>query len=160
MRKLSDETDGILVSLDSEIIGDLQYPESKEFLSSLESFSLFKSTVKNVLISAASLIGVVTFVLALWWMHVFAFVWSGLGHCRRGEDESGPTAHCQLGASIEVELCFNGSTGTTTLHVTNASDTNTNQPTTVDTSLRNSNIRASKLLELCQAKIDSLTDQD
>ena len=159
MRKHSDETDGILVSLDSEIIGDLQYPESKEFLSSLESFSLFKSTVKHVLISAASLIGVVTFVLALWQMHVFAFVWSGLGHCR-GDDESGPTAHYQPGASKEVELRFNGSTGATTSHVTNASDTNTNQPTTVDTTLENSNIRASKLLELCQAKIDSLADQD
>ena len=67
--KLPDETDGISVSLDSEIIGDLQYPESKEFLSSLKSFSLFKSIVKNVLISAASITGVVTFVLALWWMH-------------------------------------------------------------------------------------------
>ena len=160
VRKHSDEIDGISVSLDSEIIGDLQYPESKEFLSSLKSFSLFKSTVKHVLILAASLIGVVTFVLALWRMHVFAFVWSGLGHCRRGEDESGPTARYQPGASKEVELHFNGSTGATTSHVTNASDTNTNRPTTVDTTLENSNIRASKLLELCQAKLDSLTDQD
>ena len=160
VRKHSDEIDGISVSLDSEIIGDLQYPESKEFLSSMKSFSLFKSTVKHVLILAASIFGVVTFVLALWWMHVFAFVWSGLGHCRRGEDESGPTAHYQPGASKEVELCFNGSTGTTTSHVTNACDTNTNQPTTVDTTLENGDIRASKLLELCQAKIDSLTDQD
>ena len=160
VRKHSDEIDGISVSLDSEIIGDLQYPESKEFLSSLKSFSLFKSIVKHVLILAASLIGVVTFVLALWQMHVFAFVWSGLRHCRKGEDESGPTACYHPGASKEVELRFNGSTGTTTSHVTNASDTNTNQPTTVDTTLENSNIRASKLLKLCQAKIDSLTDQD
>ena len=160
VRKHSDEIDGISVSLNSEIIGDLQYPESKEFLSSLESFSLFKSTVKHVLISAASLIGVVTFVLALWQMHVFAFVWSGLRHCRRGEDESGPTARYQPGASKEVELHFNRSTGATTLHVTNASDTNTNRSTTIDTTLENSTIRASKLLELCQAKIDSLTDQD
>ena len=83
VRKHSDGIDGILVSLDSEIIGDLQYPESKEFLSSLKSFSLFKSTVKHILILVASLIGVVTFVLALWRMHVFAFVWSGLKHCRR-----------------------------------------------------------------------------
>ena len=45
--KHSDGIDGISVSLDSEIIGDLQYPESKEFLSSLKSFSLFKSTVKH-----------------------------------------------------------------------------------------------------------------
>ena len=160
VHKHSDEIDGILVSLDSEIIGDLQYPESKEFLSSLKSFSLFKSTVKHVLISVASLIGVVTFVLALWQMHVFAFVWSGLRHCRRGEDESGPTARYQPGASKEVELHFNGSTGATTSHVTNASDTNTNQPTTVNTTIENSTLRASKLIELCQAKIDSLTDQD
>ena len=160
VRKLSDETDGISVSLDSEIIGDLQYPESKEFLSSLKSFSLFKPTIKHVLISAASLIGVVTFVLALWRMHVFAFVWSGLGHCGRGEDESDPTARYHPGATKEVELRFDGSTGTTTSHVTNANNTNTNQLTTVDTTLENSNIRASKLLELCQAKIDSLTYQD
>ena len=88
----SNGINGILVSLDSKIIGDLQYPESKEFLSSLKSFSLLKSIVKHVLILAASLIGVVTFVLALWQMHVFAFVWSGLKHCRRGEDESSPAA--------------------------------------------------------------------
>ena len=157
VRKHSDDIDGISVSLDSKIIGDLQYPESEEFLSSLKSFSLFKSTMKHVLISAASLIGVVTFVLALWWMHVFAFVWSGLRHCRRGEDESGPTARYQPGAPKEVELHFNGSTGSTS-HVTNASDTNTNQPTAVHTTTENSTLRASKLIELCQAKIDSLTN--
>ena len=55
--KHSDDIDGILVSLDSKIIGDLQYPESKEFLSSLKRFSLFKSIVKHVLISVVSLIG-------------------------------------------------------------------------------------------------------
>ena len=88
----SNGINGISVSLDSEIIGDLQYPESKEFLSSLKSFSLFKSIMKHILISAASLIGVVTFVLALWQMHVLAFVWSGLKHCRSGEDESSPAA--------------------------------------------------------------------
>ena len=71
-----------------------------------------------LLISAASITGVVTFVLALWQMHVFALVWSGLGHCRGGEDESGPTACYQPGASKEVELCFDGSSGTTTSHVT------------------------------------------
>ena len=160
VRKHSDGIDGISVSLDSKIIGDIQYPESKEFLSSLKSFPLFKSTVKHVLISVASLIGLVTFVLALWQMHVFTFVWSGLRHCRRGEDESGPAAQYQPGAPKEVELHFNGSTGATTLHVTNASDTNTNQPTTVNTTTGNSTLRASKLIELCQAKIDSLTDQD
>ena len=92
VHKHSDGINGISVSLDSKMIGDLKYPESKEFLSSLKSFSLFKSTVKHALISVASLIGVVTFVLALWQMHVFAFVWSGLKHCRRGEDKSGPAA--------------------------------------------------------------------
>ena len=45
-------------------------------------------------------------------------------------------------------------------HVTNASDTNTNQPFTVNTTIENSTLRASKLIELCQVKIDSLTDQD
>ena len=114
--------------------------------------------MKHVLISVASLIGVVTFVLALWWMHVFAFVWSGLRHCRRGEDKSGPTARYQPGASKEVELHFNGSTGATTSHVTNATDTNTNQPTTVNTTIENNTLRASKLIELCQATLDSLTD--
>ena len=93
-------------------------------------------------------------------MHVFAFVWSGLKHCRRGEDKSGPTARYQHGAPKEVELYFNGSTGATTLHVTNASDTNINQPTTVNTTIENSTLRASKLIELCQAKIDSLINQD
>ena len=48
----------------------------------------------------------------------------------------------------------------TTLHVTNASNTNTNQPTTINTTIENSNLRASKLIELCQAKIASLNDQD
>ena len=158
--KHSDEIDGISVSLDSKIIGDLQYPESKEFLSSLKGFSLFKTTVKQILISVASLIGVVTFVLALWQMHVFAFVWSGLRHCRRGEDESGPAARYQPGASKEVELCFNRSAGTTTSHVTNTTDTNIDQPTTVNTTIENSTLRASKLIELCQAKLDNLTDQD
>ena len=62
VREHSNGISGILVSLDSEIIGDLQYPESKEFLLSLKSFSLFKSIAKHVLILAASLIGVVTFV--------------------------------------------------------------------------------------------------
>ena len=98
VRKHSNGINGISVSLDSKIIGDLQYPESKEFLLILKSFSLLKSIVKHVLISAASLIGVVTFVLALWQMHVFAFVWSGLKHCRRGEDESSPAAQYQPGA--------------------------------------------------------------
>ena len=158
VREHSNGIDGISVSLDSEIISDLQYPESKEFLSSLKSFSLFKSIMKHILIFAASLIGVVTFVLALWRMHVFAFVWSGLKHCRRGEDESSPAAQYQPGAHGEVELCFNKSTGSTTSHVTNSN--NTNQPTTINTTIENSNLRASKLIELCQAKIDSLNDQD
>ena len=54
---------GILVSLDSEIIGDLQYPESKEFLLSLKSFSFVQIHCKTcTYFSAASLVGVVTFV--------------------------------------------------------------------------------------------------
>ena len=93
-------------------------------------------------------------------MHVFAFVWSGLKHCRRGEDKSNPAAQYQPRAHKEVELCFNESTGSTTLHVTNSNNTNTNQPTMINTTIENSNLRASKLIELCQAKIDSLNDQD
>ena len=88
------------------------------------------------------------------------FVWSGLKHCRRGEDKSSPAARYQPGAPREVELCFNESTGSTTSHVTNSNNTNTNQPTTINTIIENSNLRASKLIELCQAKIDSLNVQD
>ena len=76
-------TKGISVSLDSELINELQYPDSKEFLLTLKSISLIKTIFKHVLILAVSLSGVIAFILALWQMHVFAFVWSGLKHCRR-----------------------------------------------------------------------------
>ena len=66
----------------------------------------------------------------------------------------------QPGAHREVELCFNESTGSTTSHVTNSNNTNTIQLTTINTTIENSNLRASKLIELCQAKIDSLNIQD
>ena len=80
--KSSDGTRGISMSLDSKLINELQYPDSKEFLSTLKSISLIKTIFKYVLILAVSLSGVIAFILALWQMHVFAFVWSGLKHCR------------------------------------------------------------------------------
>ena len=83
LRKSPDGTKGISMSLDSELINELQYPDSKEFLLTLKSISLIKTIFKHVLISAVSLSGVIAFILALWRMHVFAFVWSGLKHCRR-----------------------------------------------------------------------------
>ena len=70
------------MSLDSKLINELQYPDSKEFLLTLKSISLIKTIFKHVLILAVSLSGVIAFILALWRMHVFAFVWSGLKHCR------------------------------------------------------------------------------
>ena len=70
------------MSLDSKVIGELQYPDSKEFLSTLKSLFLIKIILKHVLILAVSLISAIAFILALWQMHVFAFVWSGLKQCR------------------------------------------------------------------------------
>ena len=70
------------MSLDSDLMGELQYPESKEFLSGLKSLSKLKTIIKHVLILAVSLISMISFILALWQMCVFAFVWSGLKHCR------------------------------------------------------------------------------
>ena len=63
-------------------MGELQYPESKEFLLGLKSSSKLKTIIKHVFISAVSLISTIGFILALWQMCVFAFVWSGLKHCR------------------------------------------------------------------------------
>ena len=83
LHKSPDGTKGISMSLDSELINELQYPDSKEFLSTLKSISLIKTIFKHVLISAVSLSSVIAFILALWQMHVFAFVWSGLKHCRQ-----------------------------------------------------------------------------
>ena len=64
--KSSDRIRDISVALDSEVIGELQYPESKEFLLSLKSISLIKTVLKHVLISAVSLISAIVFILALW----------------------------------------------------------------------------------------------
>ena len=82
VHKSPDGIKGILVSLDSDLIGQLQYPDSKEFLSGLKSLSKMKTIIKHVLILAVSLVSTIGFILALWQMHVFAFVWSGLKHCR------------------------------------------------------------------------------
>ena len=82
VHKSPDGIKGILVSLDSDLMGELQYPESKEFLSGLKSLSKMKTIIKHVLISAVSLISTISFILTLWQMHVFAFVWSGLKHYR------------------------------------------------------------------------------
>ena len=89
IHKSPDGIEGILVSLDSNLMGELQYPESKEFLSGLKSLSKLKSIIKHVSISAVSLISTIGFILALWQMCVFAFVWSGLKHCRQSGDEPG-----------------------------------------------------------------------
>ena len=56
---------GILVSLDSDLMDELQYPESKEFLSGLESLSKLKIIIKHVIISAVSLLSTISFILAL-----------------------------------------------------------------------------------------------
>ena len=67
--------------LDSELINELPYPDSKEYFSTLKSNLSIKTILKHVLISAVSLSSLIAFILALWQMHVFAFVWSGLKHC-------------------------------------------------------------------------------
>ena len=157
--KSPDGTKGISVSLHSEVIGELQYPDSKEFLLTLKSFSLIKTILKHVLISAVSLISTITFILALWRMHVFAFVWSGLKHCRWHKDELNCTARYQPGAAREVEMNWDEATGSTTSCMTNSNtacqtDTNTNMRTPRNVSAND--LRTSRLIELCQAKIDSL----
>ena len=145
--------------LDSEVIGELQYPDSKEFLSTLKSFSLIKTILKHVLISAVSLISAIAFILALWQMHVFAFVWSGLKHCRRHNDQPNCTMRYQPGTAREVEMNWDEVTGSTTSCMMNSNtacqtDTNTNMRTTRNSSTND--LRASRLIELCQAKINSL----
>ena len=64
--KSPDGIKGISVLLDSKVIGELQYPDSKEFLLTLKSLSLIKTIFKHVLISAVSLISIIAFILALW----------------------------------------------------------------------------------------------
>ena len=66
VHKSPDGIKGILVSLDSNFMGELQYPESKEFLSDLKSLSKIKTIRKHVVISAVSLISMIGFILALW----------------------------------------------------------------------------------------------
>ena len=60
VHKSPDGIKGISVSLDSDLMGELQYPKSKEFLLGLKSLSKMKTIVKHVLISMISSI------LALW----------------------------------------------------------------------------------------------
>ena len=57
--------EGISVSLDSDLVDELQYPESKEFLSGLKSLSKLKIIRKHVLILAVSLLRMISFTLAL-----------------------------------------------------------------------------------------------
>ena len=154
LHKSPNGTKGISMSLDSELIKELQYPDSKEFLLTVKSISLIKTIFKHVLISAVSLSGVIAFILALWQMHVFAFVWSGLKPCRQQKDEPSCTTEYHPGTAREVEMNLDGVTGTTTScmmssNTTCGSDTNTSTTSTND-------LRASKLIELCQAKINSL----
>ena len=66
IHKSPDGIEGISVSLDSDLMGELQYPESKEFLSGLKNLSKLKTIIKHVLVSAVSLISMISFILALW----------------------------------------------------------------------------------------------
>ena len=66
LHKSPDGIKGISVLLDSEVISELQYPDSKEFLLTLKSLSLIKTIFKHVLILAVSLISAIAFILALW----------------------------------------------------------------------------------------------
>ena len=66
VHKSPDGIKGISVSLDSNLMGELQYPESKEFLSGLKSLSKIKTTIKYVVILAVSLISMIGLILALW----------------------------------------------------------------------------------------------
>ena len=159
LHKSPDGTNGISMSLDSKVIGELQYPDSKEFLSTLKSVSLIKTIFKHVLILAVSLSGVIAFILALWWMHVFAFVWSGLKHCRQWKDEPNCATGYQPGTAREVEMNLGKATGATPLRMMDSNtacgtNTNTNMKTLRNASTND--LRASKLIELCQANINSL----
>ena len=109
-----DGMDGTSVSLNSDLIGELQYPASKEFLLGLEKLSKIKVILKNVFISAVSLISTLGFILVLWHMHVFAFVCSGLKHCRCRRDEPNCTTKYGPGAVKEIVLNWDKSTGTST----------------------------------------------
>ena len=97
-------------------------------------------------------------------MHVFAFVWSGLKHCRCREDETYCTVRYQPGTTLEIEVHWNKAAGTTTSCMTNShnashNDTNTNMITTKINNIGTAmDLKASKLIELCQAKIDSMEE--
>ena len=97
-------------------------------------------------------------------MHVFAFVWSGLKCCRCREDETNCTVRYQPGTTPETEVHWNEAAGTTTSCMTNShnasqNDTNTNMITTKINNIGTAtDLRASKLIELCQAKIDSMEE--
>ena len=158
IHKTPDGIESISVSLDSNLMGELQYPESKEFLSGLKSLSKLKTIIKHLLISAVSLISMISFIMALWQMHLFAFVWSCLKHCRQSEDEPGCTARYQYGAVKEIEVKWDEATGATTSCMTNLNsalqnDANTNMITTKVNNVGNTmDLRTLKLFELCQAK--------
>ena len=97
-------------------------------------------------------------------MHVFAFVWSGLKHCRWSEDEPGCTMRYQPGTVKEIEMNWDETTGTTTSSMTNSNtalqnDTNTNMITPKINNVGNAmDLRTSRLIELCQAKLDSMEE--
>ena len=67
-------------------------------------------------------------------MCVFAFVWSGLKHCRQSKDEPGCTVRHQPATVREIEVNWDKATGTFTSCMTNSNsalqnDTNTNMIT-------------------------------
>ena len=53
------------MSLDSDFMGELQYPESKGFLLGLKSLSKIKTIIKHVVILTVSFISMIGFILAL-----------------------------------------------------------------------------------------------
>ena len=155
-----DGMDGISVSLNSDLIGKHQYPESKEFLSGLEKLSKIKAILKHVFILAVSLISTLGFILVLWCMHVFTFVWSGFKHCRHRRDEPNCTAKYGPGAVKEIVLNWDESTETTTScmacsNIADPTNTNTNLPGKITKVRKTVDLRASKLIGLCQVKIES-----
>ena len=92
-------------------------------------------------------------------MHVF--VWSGLKHCRHRRDEPNCTVKYGPGAVKETVLNWDESTGTTSSHMacSNIADpTNTNPPSKITKVRKMVDLRASKLIELCQAKIESMEE--
>ena len=66
VHKSPDGIKGISVSLDSDLMGELQYPDSDEFLLVLNDLSKLKLIAKHVIILAISLISTIGLILALW----------------------------------------------------------------------------------------------